>query len=43
MLSLNYPYATKDGTEPYLAKLVKGLIKDYKGSSNWIYRASAFP
>ena len=30
-LSLSYPYTAKDGTKPYLAKLVKGLIKDYKG------------
>jgi hypothetical protein len=29
-LSLSYPYTTKDGTKPYLAKLEKGLIKDYK-------------
>ena len=29
-LSLSYSYAAKDGTKPYLAKLVKGPIKDYK-------------
>ena len=29
-LSPGYPHATKDRTEPYLAKLVKDLIKDYK-------------
>jgi hypothetical protein len=38
-LSLSHPYATKDGTKPYLAKLVKGLIKDYKGTE--IGRAGA--
>ena len=27
---LSHPYTTKDRTEPYLAKLVKDLIKDYK-------------
>ena len=31
---LSYPYITKDGTKPCLAKLEKGLIKDYKGSRN---------
>jgi hypothetical protein len=30
--SLNYPHATKDGTKPYLAKPVKGLVRDYKGN-----------
>ena len=30
MLSPNRPYTTEDGTKLYLAKLVKGLIKDYK-------------
>ena len=30
MTTLSHPYAAKDGTKPYLAKLVKGLIKDYK-------------
>ena len=32
MLSLNHPYAIEDGTKLYLAKLVKDLIKDYKGN-----------
>ena len=27
---LSHPYTTEDRTEPYLAKLVKDLIKDYK-------------
>ena len=26
----SYPHATEDRTEPYLAKLVKDLVKDYK-------------
>ena len=30
ILSLNHPHTTEDRTEPYLAKLVKDLIKDYK-------------
>jgi len=42
MLSLNYPYITKDGTKLYLAKLVKDLAKDYKGNKNWIYRSRHF-
>ena len=29
-LSLSYPYITEDRSEPYLAKLVKDLIKDCK-------------
>ena len=29
-LSLSHPRMTKDRTEPYLNKLVKDLIKDYK-------------
>ena len=28
--TLSYPYMTKDRTKPYLAKLVKDVIKDYK-------------
>ena len=28
--SLSHSYITKDRTKPYLAKLVKDLIKDYK-------------
>ena len=31
---LSYPYTTKDGTKLYLAKLGKGLVKDYKGNRN---------
>ena len=42
MLSLNYPYITKDGTEPYLAKLVKDFVRDYKGNRYWIYRSQYF-
>ena len=42
MLSLSYPSTTKDRTKPYLAKLEKGLIKDYKGNRNWIYRSQRF-
>jgi hypothetical protein len=38
MLSLSYPYTTEDRTELYLAKLVKDLVKDYKGNRNWMYR-----
>ena len=34
MLSLNHPHATEDGIEPYLAKPVKDLVKDYKGSKD---------
>ena len=30
MTTLSHPYTTKDRTKPYLAKLVKDLIKDYK-------------
>ena len=30
MTTLSHPYTTEDRTEPYLAKLVKDLIKDYK-------------
>jgi hypothetical protein len=33
-LSLSHPRTTKDRTKPYLAKLVKGLVKDYKGNRN---------
>ena len=32
--SLNHPHTTKDGTEPYPAKPVKDLVKDYKGNRN---------
>jgi len=42
MLSLNYPYITKDGTKLYLAKLVKDLAKNYKGNRNWMYRSWYF-
>ena len=38
-LSLSYPYTTKEGAEPYLAKLVKDLIRDYKGNRDWTYRS----
>ena len=31
-LNLNHPHATEDGTEPYLTKPVKDLVKDYKGN-----------
>jgi len=41
-LSPSHPYATKDRTKPYLAKLVKGLIRDYKGNRNWTYRSQRF-
>jgi hypothetical protein len=30
MTTLSHPYTTGDRAEPYLAKLVKDLIKDYK-------------
>ena len=39
MLSPSYPYTTKDKTEPYLAKLVKDLTKDYKENRNWTCRS----
>jgi hypothetical protein len=29
-LSLSHPYTTEDRTEPYLARLVKDLVKDCK-------------
>ena len=38
----SYPQMTKDGTKPYLAKLVKSLVKDYKGNRNWTYRSQRF-
>ena len=41
-LSLNYPYTTKDRTKPYLAKLEKGPVKNYKGNRNWTYRSQRF-
>jgi len=41
-LSLSHPHATKDRTKPYLAKLVKGLVRDYKGNRNWTYRSQRF-
>ena len=43
MLSLNHPHATEDGTEPYLAKPVKDLVKDYKGNRDWTYRNQRYP
>jgi hypothetical protein len=30
MITLSYPYTTRDRAKPYLAKLVKDLVKDYK-------------
>ena len=33
---------TEDGTKLYLAKLVKDLIKGYKGNRNWTYRSQRF-
>jgi len=33
---------TEDRTEPYLAKLVKDLIENYKGNRNWTYRSQRF-
>jgi len=39
IISLNYPYTTKDRTKPYLTKLVNDLVKDYKGNRNWMYRS----
>ena len=33
-LSLNHPYMTEDRTRPYLARLVKDHVKDYKGNRN---------
>ena len=39
---LRHPYTTKDRAKPYLAKLVKDLIKDYKGNRNWTYRNQRF-
>ena len=42
MLSPSYPHATEDKTEPYLAKLVKDLAKDYKENRNWTYRSQYF-
>ena len=42
MLSLSYPYTTKGGTKLYLAKLVKDLVKDYKGNRDLIYRSQRF-
>ena len=42
MLSLNYPYTTKDGTKLYPTKPVKGLIEDYKGSRDLTYRSQRF-
>jgi transcriptional accessory protein Tex/SPT6 len=41
-LSLSHPYTTEDRTEPYLAKLVKDLVKDYKGNRNWTHRNQRF-
>ena len=31
-LSLSYPYATEDGTEPYLAELSEGLCQGLQGA-----------
>ena len=42
MLSLSHPYTTEDRAKPCLAKLVKDLIKDYKGNRNWTYRNQRF-
>ena len=42
MLSLSYSYITKGGTKLYLAKLVKDLVKDYKGNRDLIYRSQYF-
>ena len=33
---------TEDGTEPYLAKLVKDLVKGYKGNKKWTCRSQRF-
>jgi len=41
-LSLNHPYAIKDRTKPYWDKLVKDLVRNYKGNRNWIYRSQRF-
>jgi len=43
MSSLSYSYATEDRTKPYLTKLVKGLVKDYKGTGVRRIGVSAFP
>ena len=42
MTTLSHPQTTEDGTKPYLAKLVKDLIKDYKRNRNWTYRSQRF-
>ena len=42
MTTLSHPYTTEDRTEPYLAKLVKNFIKDYKENRSWIYRSQRF-
>ena len=39
IISLNYPYITKDRTKLYWDKLVKDLVKDYKENRIWIYRS----
>ena len=41
-LSLNYPHMTKDRAELCLAKLVKDLVKGYKGNRNQTYRNQRF-
>ena len=41
-LSPNYPRTTEDRAEPCLAKLVKDLVKGYKGNRNWTYRNQRF-
>ena len=42
-LSLSCPQTTEDGAEPYLDKLVKDLVKDYKGTGIGRTGVSAFP
>ena len=42
-LSLSHPRTTEGRTEPYLDKLVKDLVKDYKGTGIRRTGVSAFP
>jgi hypothetical protein len=42
-LSPSHPHATEDRTKPYLAKLVKDFVKDYKGAGIGRTGASVFP
>jgi len=42
IISLNYPYTTKDRTKLYWDKLVKDLVKNYKENRIWIYRSQRF-